>query len=107
MGELLQIDVLRLDGGGEEERCGLREAVRIFCGQVVAGAALGELGLVLGMADQIISQTLCLQVPLRDYLNITGGKAFAVVPDPLGDFRKQQRIVRAAQNQCIYLRVFL
>lgn len=37
-GKLLQIDVLRLDGGGEEERCGLREAVRIFCGQVVAGA---------------------------------------------------------------------
>ena len=36
--KLLQINVLRLDGGGEEERCGLREAVRIFCGQVVAGA---------------------------------------------------------------------
>ena len=87
MGELLQIDVLRLDGGGEEERCGLREAVRIFCGQVVAGGVLCELGLVLRMTKEIIRQALCFQVPLRNDLNIACRKAFAVVANPLTDLR--------------------
>lgn len=107
MGELLQIDVLRLDGGGEEERCGLREAVRIFCGQVVAGGVLCELGLVFRMTEEIIRQALCFQVPLRNDLNIACREAFAVVANPLTDLRQQQRIVGAAQNQGVNLRVLL
>ena len=105
MGELLQIDVLRLDGGGEEERCGLREAVRIFCGQVVAGAHRGELGLVLRVAAEIIGEALCFQVALRNDLNIACRKAFAVVANPLTDLRQQQRIVGAAENEGVDERI--
>ena len=98
--------MLRLNGGGEEERCGLREAVRIFCGQIVATTALRELGRIFRMTNQIICQALCFQVSLRNDLNIACRKAFAVVANPLTDLRQQQRIVGATQNQGINLRIF-
>ena len=95
------------DGSGKEERCGLRKAVRIFCGQIAAGTALRELGLVLGMAAEIIREALGFQITLRNDLNIAGCKALAVILDPLGDFRQQQRIVGATEDKSVDLRIFL
>ena len=58
--------MLRPDWRGEEERCGLREAVRIFCGQIGACPVSGELVAVLGVTMQIIRERLGFEFALCD-----------------------------------------
>ena len=50
-------------------RCGLREAVRIFCGQIGASSVRGELGSVLGMTDKIVFKTIRYQIALSNTID--------------------------------------
>ena len=63
---LRQIDMLCGNGSRKELRCGLRKAVRIFCGQILAGGAQRELVAVLGMASEIVGEAFRHKISLSD-----------------------------------------
>ena len=58
--------MLSRDGNAQKMRCGLRKAVRIFCGQIGARSAGRELVAVLGVTMQIIRERLGFEFALCD-----------------------------------------